>query len=151
MVTVRYRNGILAALLGAACGLAVFTFLYARGPSYLFDDPTVCTNCHIMRAEFDSWNRSSHKAAATCNACHTPHNLAGKYAVKALNGWNHGFAFTTGRYPDPIMIRALNGRIAADNCWRCHENMASRMTMLYPRRDIDCTACHGNVGHLARR
>jgi cytochrome c nitrite reductase small subunit len=150
-VTVRFRNGILAALLGAACGLAVFTFLYARGPSYLFDDPAVCMNCHVMRAEFDSWNRSSHKAAATCNACHTPHNLAGKYAVKALNGWNHGLAFTTGRYPDPIMIRGLNERIAADNCFRCHENMTSRMTMLYPRRDIDCSACHGNVGHLARR
>ena len=149
-MTMRYRNSIPAAMLGVACGLAAFTFLYARGPSYLFDDPRTCVNCHVMRAEFDSWNRSSHKTAATCNACHTPHNLAGKYAVKALNGWNHSFAFTTGRYPDPIMIRGLNGRIAEDNCYRCHENMVSRMLTSYSRKDVDCARCHGSVGHQER-
>jgi cytochrome c nitrite reductase small subunit len=149
-MTTRYRNCILAATLGVACGLAAFTFLYARGPSYLFDDPRTCMNCHVMRAEFDSWNRSSHKAAATCNACHTPHNLAGKYALKALNGWNHSVAFTTGRFPDPITIKSLNRTVAADNCHRCHENMVSRMLASYSRKDVDCARCHGSVGHPER-
>jgi len=144
------RNHILAAVLGGARGLAHLTLLNASGPSYLFDDPKTCMNCHIMRAQFDAWNRSSHRAAATCNACHTPHNIAGKYAVKAINGWNHSAAFTTGRYPDPIMIKSMNNGIASDNCHRCHETMVSRMFTSYARNDIDCTSCHGSVGHRER-
>ena len=33
--------------------------------------------------------KSSHHSAATCNDCHTPHNLFGKCAVKANNGFWH--------------------------------------------------------------
>ena len=40
--------------------------------------------------------RASHHAVATCNDCHTPHNLVGKYVVKARNGFWHSFYFTTG-------------------------------------------------------
>src|SRR5688572_32577853 len=47
------------------------------------------TTLFRSREHFDAWNKSSHRAVATCNDCHTPHNLVGKYTVKAKNGFWH--------------------------------------------------------------
>ena len=137
-------------LLGTALGVGTYTFVYAKGASYLSSDPNACANCHVMTEQLDAWSRGSHRAVATCNDCHTPPGFVAKYATKASNGFWHSFAFTTGRYPDPIMIRGLNGRIAEDNCYRCHENMVSRMLTSYSRKDVDCARCHGSVGHRER-
>jgi cytochrome c nitrite reductase small subunit len=104
-------------------------------------------NCHVMRHHFDAWNRSSHKAAAACNSCHTPKNLIGKYAVKGLNGWNHGSAFTTGRFPEPFRIKPLNKKVVLDNCIRCHETMVHEMRARSGDERPDCTTCHRDVGH----
>ena len=38
-----------AVMVGAFVGLGLFTFWYARGASYLTDDPRACINCHVMR------------------------------------------------------------------------------------------------------
>ena len=96
---------LLAALaLGMAVGLGLFTFGYARGYSYLTNDPEACANCHIMSEHFAAWTKASHKTVATCNDCHTPHDLVGKYIVKAKNGFWHSFYFTTGNFPDPLRI-----------------------------------------------
>ena len=36
-----------------------------------------------------------------------PHNsIVAKYAVKALNGFRHSYAFTTGNFDEPIRITA---------------------------------------------
>ena len=41
--------GILAAtLLGVAVGLCAYTFVYAKGYSYLTNNPAACANCHVM-------------------------------------------------------------------------------------------------------
>ena len=37
-----------AVMVGAFVGLGLFTFWYARGASYLTDDPRACINCHVM-------------------------------------------------------------------------------------------------------
>jgi cytochrome c nitrite reductase small subunit len=137
-------------LLGILSGLGGFTFYYARGTSYFSDDPQSCKNCHVMREQFDSWNHSSHKNAATCNGCHTPKDLVGKYAIKGLNGWNHSLAFTTGDFPEPIQIRKLNAKIVQKNCIRCHETLTGPMNDLGAREKLDCISCHGNVGHRTR-
>ncbi|NQT24226.1 cytochrome c nitrite reductase small subunit [candidate division KSB1 bacterium] len=135
---------------GVLLGLGGFTFFYAQGASYLVDDPEACMNCHVMRDQYDGWNRSSHHEVATCNSCHTPHDLFGKYATKALNGWNHSAAFTTGNYDETINIHNFNAKIAHDNCLRCHRDVVSRMkTYAYPEK-VDCMHCHGNVGHSNR-
>jgi cytochrome c nitrite reductase small subunit len=133
----------LAACLGALSGLSGFTFFYARGPSYLGNDPKTCMNCHVMRRQFDAWNRSSHHAAAKCNDCHTPHNLVGKYFVKGVNGFNHSKAFTLGDFPEPIRIKPFNAAVANANCTRCHQGMVERMRP----RGLDCSACHKGMGH----
>ncbi|HEU20273.1 MAG TPA: cytochrome c nitrite reductase small subunit [Deltaproteobacteria bacterium] len=136
--------------LGILSGVGGYTFFYANGTSYFLDDPRACNNCHVMRDQYDGWNRSSHHGAATCNDCHTPHDLVGKYATKAINGWNHSAAFTTGRFDEPIRIHDFNAKIARDNCVRCHGEMVSRMRTYAHPEAVDCVHCHGNVGHNDR-
>ena len=143
---------ILAISLGLAMGLGAFTFVYARGYSYLSNDPAACANCHIMREHFDAWNKSSHRNVATCNDCHTPHDLAGKYTVKAKNGFWHSFYFTTGRYPDPLRITEGNREVTAEACRHCHAPITAAID--HPdatgTQRSTCVRCHEYVGHLVR-
>jgi len=136
--------------LGILTGLGAFTFFYAKGHSYFIDNPKACANCHIMRDQYDGWNRSSHHDVATCNDCHTPHDLISKFATKAINGWNHSKAFTTGQFDEPIQIHNFNMKIAHENCIDCHGNLVSRMRTYATPEEVDCFFCHGNVGHNNR-
>ena len=61
---------IAGVVLGLLLGIGGFTFIYARGASYLTNDPGACANCHVMQDHFDAWQRSSHRAVAVCNDCH---------------------------------------------------------------------------------
>ncbi len=58
--------------LGLVLGLGAFTFVYAKGGSYMTDRAAACANCHIMRDQYEGWLRSSHRPVAVCNDCHTP-------------------------------------------------------------------------------
>ena len=70
--------GLLAAvILGVAVGRAAYTFVYAKGHSYLTNIPAACANCHVIQAQCDAWMKSSHHSVAACNDCHTPHNMWG--------------------------------------------------------------------------
>jgi len=131
----------LAALAGAAVGLAGYTFVYAKGYSYFSNDPEACANCHVMRQFRDSWQRSSHHAYAVCNDCHTPHAVVPKYFAKAQNGWNHSLHFTLADYPQPIRIRTRNAGVLEENCLRCHGEAAGAAAGLH------CIACHAGIGH----
>lgn len=131
---------------GLAAGLAAYTFVYARGYSYLLDDPAACANCHVMNPQMDSWVKSSHHAVATCNDCHTPKGAVGKYATKALNGWNHSLAFTTGDFDEPIRATAMNQRIARQSCAKCHQPIMDSMHVASDEAP-DCVQCHDAVGH----
>lgn len=137
----------LAAMLGVLVGLGAFTFRYAEGLSYFSDDPRSCVNCHVMRGAFDGWIHASHTAAATCNDCHTPEGFPDKWLVKGLNGWNHSVAFTTGNFPDPLVIRKFNARVVQENCVKCHNAMVSQMHRGAGGQEVQCVFCHGNVGH----
>lgn len=145
--TAGWRGLVLAALLGCALGVGGFTFRYAEGLSYLSDDPASCRNCHVMREVYDAWTRSSHQGVAVCNDCHTPHTFLAKWVVKGINGWNHSFAFTSGRFPDPIRIRALNVEVTQANCIECHEVLVSETLAAAGQPPVLCTGCHGSVGH----
>jgi hypothetical protein len=82
---------VIAVCLGLLAGMGGYTFVYARGYSYLTNDPAACANCHVMRDHFVAWTRSSHANVATCNDCHTPPGVIAKYATKAENGFWHSF------------------------------------------------------------
>ncbi|HND85948.1 MAG TPA: NapC/NirT family cytochrome c, partial [Pseudobdellovibrionaceae bacterium] len=58
-------------------GLGIYVFIYAKGYSYMSDDPQACINCHIMRENLDTWSKSTHHHVAKCNDCHLPHNIIG--------------------------------------------------------------------------
>jgi cytochrome c nitrite reductase small subunit len=162
----------MAAAIGAGMlgGMGAYTFHYAKGTSYLSNDPRACANCHVMQEHYDSWVKSSHSAAATCNDCHVPHGFPAKYFSKFRNGWNHSKAFTFQDFPDPIRIKRGNLEILEANCIHCHDILASGMLVHEGRLDRAasgrlnlparptrpgrygeggrCTSCHRSVGHM---
>jgi cytochrome c nitrite reductase small subunit len=139
-----------ALLLGIAVGLGGYTFVFARGHSYLTNDPTACVNCHVMREQYDGWIVSSHRAVAVCNDCHTPHaSLAAKYGVKALNGFWHSVAFTSGRFHEPIRITGRNRAVTEGTCRHCHGDVVQAIDAAPGHAGrLDCIRCHRSVGHL---
>ena len=170
---------VVAALaIGAAVGLGAFTFVYAKGASYLSTDPAVCANCHIMGEHYAAWQRSSHRTAAGCADCHMPHDFVGKYLAKASNGFWHSLAFTTGAFPDPLQIKPHNRAITEGACRDCHAQIVAAIDPLgedevveirsgiggtlstrrpqihdgFPAMDDreSCIRCHTYVGHMVR-
>jgi len=169
---------VAAVAMGVAAGLGAFTFVYARGASYLSTDPAVCANCHVMREHYAAWQRSSHRAVAGCADCHMPHDPVGKYAAKASNGFWHSLAFTTGRFPDPLQIKPGNRAITERTCRTCHEDILAAIDPGADPVDIEirsgaggmpagdrpqihdgpidaggresCIRCHTYVGHQVR-
>lgn len=138
----------LGCALGVALGVGGYTFIYAKGASYLTNNPQACANCHIMEDHYSAWLQSSHRAVAVCNDCHTPANVVGKYLSKANNGFWHSFAFTTGRHPDPIRIKPHNWKITEAACRKCHADIVSDIEA--PHHDdsrMSCIRCHWGVGH----
>lgn len=130
---------------GLVVGLGVYLFGYARGLSYLQNDPAACNNCHVMQSQYDGWTASSHKQAAGCNDCHTPPGVLAAYGTKALNGYLHSYAFTTGRFPDTILITQRNKDITRRACAKCHAPVVEAIGV--GRENADCLRCHATVGH----
>jgi cytochrome c nitrite reductase small subunit len=140
---------LLAVFLGLGLGVGAFTFGYARGHSYLTNDPAACANCHVMRGHYDAWLKSSHRAVAVCNDCHTPHTPLAKYVVKAENGFWHSFAFTTGWFPDTIQIRPRNRVVVEESCRSCHREIVLAIEGSHGLdNEAPCVSCHLSVGHL---
>jgi len=139
----------LAVIVGAGLGLGLYTFGYARGASYLTDDPNACANCHVMREQHESWMKSSHGKVAVCNDCHTPPGFAAKYATKAVNGFFHSLAFTSGHFPDQIRITKRNFDVTESACLKCHAEIVEgiRGTRQHGA-DVPCISCHQTVGHM---
>ena len=135
--------------LGASIGLGGYTFHYAKGSSYLTNDPKACMNCHVMKEQYDGWSRGSHRAVATCNDCHAPQDLIPKYWVKARNGFWHSFYFTTGSFHEPIRIGAKNLEVTEQACRHCHGAVTHAIGETSSGREpLKCTHCHSSVGHL---
>ena len=137
---------------GLVIGIGVYTFVYAKGYSYLSNDPASCANCHVMNDQYNGWLKSSHKAVATCNDCHTPHNFVGKYYTKASNGFWHSYYFTTGTFHEPIQITERNRRVTEESCRYCHQPIVESITVggegAHSGNDVSCIRCHRSVGHL---
>jgi cytochrome c nitrite reductase small subunit len=138
---------VIAVLVGLAVGIGAFTFVYAKGGSYLTNDPQACVNCHVMREQFDGWVTSSHRAVAVCNDCHTPPGVIGKYTTKAVNGFWHSFAFTTGRFHEPIAIKARNRSVTESACRGCHQAIVEAIEAHPDASRESCTRCHASAGH----
>jgi cytochrome c nitrite reductase small subunit len=140
---------LLSAIVGLTLGLGGFTFWYARGSAYLTNDPAACANCHVMQEQYAGWVKSSHRAVATCNDCHTPHALVPKYWTKLSNGLKHSWYFTAGGFPEPIQIAPHSQQIAEAACRTCHQEITAALSPAVPHgEDLSCLRCHPSVGHL---
>jgi cytochrome c nitrite reductase small subunit len=105
-----------------------------------------------MREQLASWQKSSHRSVATCNDCHTPHDLVGKYATKVDSGYRHSYAFTFQNWHEPIRMREASARIVLHNCQDCHRQMVSQLPehLVEPSEPVNCIACHRDAGHAGR-
>ena len=139
---------IVALLLGIAAGVGAYTFVYAKGASYLTNDPRACVNCHVMNEQYDGWVKGSHRSVAACNDCHTPPGLIAKYTTKALNGFWHSFAFTTGRFHEPIEVTPRNRAVTESACRHCHQPIVEAIEAHAKSDALPCLRCHASVGHL---
>ena len=144
---------VLCVLVGVLIGTGSYTVHYAEGFSYLSPDPKSCVNCHIMRDQFEGWQKASHHAVATCNDCHVPHAFLPKYLVKAENGFWHSKGFTLQDFHEPIQMRPVSSRILNKNCVECHRELVNDILAHRPAGDgiTDCVHCHASVGHGPQR
>jgi cytochrome c nitrite reductase small subunit len=149
---------LLSALIGIFLGVTLYSFDYAEGASYLSSDPKACANCHIMRDELDSWQKSPHHAAAVCNDCHVPQHVVGKYATKVEHGYRHSKGFTFQDFHEPIQITPRDLKIVERNCMRCHSEFVSEISHEFDPHNqevgselLSCTHCHAGIGHGPRR
>ncbi len=137
-------------VLGVALGTGLLTFYYAEGGSYFSTDPAACVNCHIMKPQYESWLKSSHKNVAACVDCHLPQHPLYKYMAKAENGYYHSKAFTLQNFHEPILIREKNSHILQDNCLHCHQGLVHGIETGSAGREagqFSCIHCHSDVGH----
>lgn len=142
------KNYLLVSIFtGFLVGLVSYTFYYADGLSYFSSDPGACINCHIMQNQYDSWQKGSHHASATCVECHLPASLIPKWLAKAENGYLHSKAFTLQNFHEPIFIRKKNKEILIGNCVQCHEKI---FTEIDHDRPSNCLHCHSSSGHGER-
>ena len=128
-------------------GLGGYTFHYAEGGSYFSNNPRSCVNCHIMRDQYDGWQHASHHAVATCNDCHVPHDLVGKYTAKAEHGFWHSKGFTLQDFHEPIMIHSRSARHLEANCIACHREFVNDILPEHGDEQVNCVRCHRDVGH----
>lgn len=139
---------LVVAGVGFAAGLGGYTFVYAEGSSYLTNNSAACANCHVMHEQYSGWVKSSHRAVAGCNDCHTPPELIPKYVTKASNGFWHSFAFTSGKFHEPIQIKLKNRNIAEQACRGCHQQIVHAIDVAPPdSAPLSCIHCHSTVGH----
>lgn len=141
-------GALLAIVIGSLAGLGGYTFKYGEGLSYFSKDPTACVNCHIMQPQYDSWQKASHHAVATCVECHLPHDFIGKYIAKADNGYRHSKGFTLQDFPEPIFIKDRASRILQKNCMSCHDDLVHELIQGDSETDsVQCVHCHRSAGH----
>ena len=140
---------VLALLLAIPAGIGAFTFVYAKGFSYLSTDPRACANCHVMNQQYDAWLKSGHRHAASCVACHLPDRGIAKWVAKAEHGFRHSMAFTLQNFKEPIEITPRDRDIVRVNCVRCHVDFVHAVLGGAPRQEIDCLHCHATAGHGA--
>jgi cytochrome c nitrite reductase small subunit len=147
----RTRWLVLAVLCGLGLGIGTTTFSYAEGFSYLSPNPTACVNCHIMRSQYESWQKASHHTVAVCVDCHLPASGIGKWIAKADHGYRHSKAFTFQDFHEPIRITPEDAQLVQENCLRCHSDLVHDQLAgaTTAHNAIQCVHCHRDVGHGA--
>lgn len=142
----------LAVAAGLVAGTGLYTADYAEATAYLSNDPAACVNCHVMREQYDAWQKGAHHNQ-TCNDCHVPQDLLGKYWTKAEHGYRHSKGFTFQDFHEPIRITLGSLEVVQRNCVRCHEGLVGGIGAAAAHGEdaretgSGCVHCHAGVGH----
>ncbi len=131
-------------LLFAAVGLGLY---FSDFTIFLGSDPAACNKCHVMDAQYEGWNKSTHRQWAVCSECHAPHAFIPKYYVKMKSGLNDVIHFTLGDIPNPLRAHKSTGKIIQRNCIRCHSEAVSMIADGTEDSGRYCFDCHSNVAH----
>ncbi len=142
-------------LSGTILGIIILLVYTSRAHSYLSDDPKTCINCHVMYPQYATWMHSSHKAAATCNDCHVPHdNIFRTYFFKAKDGLRHATIFTARAEPQVIQIKQAGINVVQENCIRCHKQLVDMVSIVQVTGEnhlegtgFRCWDCHRETPH----
>lgn len=128
----QWRVPVITAL-GVIFGLGLVIAHMANATSYLSNDPRACINCHVMTAQYTSWQKSSHARVATCNDCHVPQdNIIRTYMFKASDGMRHATMFTFRLEPEVIQIKEAGINVVQENCMRCHKDYIHNVVLIKP-------------------
>jgi len=140
-----------------AIGLFIYLVNASRALSYLSKDPKACINCHVMNAQYATWQHSSHARNVTCVQCHLPtDSFVGKYLAKMRDGWNHSSAFTMNTFAQRIQISDHAAERVQANCISCHAKITETIRANSDRyhdftgtvlADRKCWECHRGVPH----
>jgi cytochrome c nitrite reductase small subunit len=90
----------------AAVGLGMY---FSDFSVFLGSDPAACNKCHVMDAQYEGWNKSTHREWAVCSECHAPHAFIPKYYIKMKSGLNDVIHFTLGDIPAPLRAHESTG------------------------------------------
>lgn len=147
---------VLSICAGAIIGLAGYIAYASNVASYLTNDPSACTNCHVMSSYYATWSHSSHATRATCNDCHVPHpSVIAKYYFKAKDGLYHAAVFTAHAEPQVLRPRTASATVIMNNCIRCHTQLNTEFVKTGMVSYVDtlngngkaCWTCHTQVPH----
>ena len=147
---------VLSICAGAILGLAGYIAYASNVTSYLTNDPSACTNCHVMSSYYATWSHSSHATRATCNDCHVPHpSVIAKYYFKAKDGLYHAAVFTAHAEPQVLRPRTASATVIMNNCIRCHTQLNTEFVKTGMVSYVDtlngngkaCWTCHTQVPH----
>ena len=137
-------------LLGIPVGVGAFTFVYAKGFSYLSTDPRACVNCHVMNEQYEAWLKSGHRHAATCVECHLPHEGLAKWIAKADHGFRHSRHSRSKTSRSPSRSRRAIGRWCRTTAYAVTRRSCTPSSATADAaRELDCMHCHAGAGHGA--
>ena len=138
---------VLSICAGAILGLAGYIAYASNVTSYLTNDPSACTNCHVMSSYYATWSHSSHATRATCNDCHVPHpSVIAKYYFKAKDGLYHAAVFTAHAEPQVLRPRTASATVIMNNCIRCHTQLNTEFVKTGMVSYVD-TLSHAGSAH----
>lgn len=142
----RKQRFIQLALLVVLVGGAVGAYVMFGPPKMLArsSEAAFCVGCHVMEAQYESWEHTGAHRSKKCVDCHLPNqNLAMHYLWKSIDGLKDAVLFYSGQVSDQIELTEHGREVLQDNCIRCHD---TAVTMINQERP--CWDCHRQLQHV---